>query len=225
MLAVAWDAADGASIDEPASMAGEALYLAVTLARLLEDDAEAWSLAALIALSLSRAGARTGPFVPLEEQDPWSWDRALMAQGEAHLRRAASHTSGAPGRFQLEAAMQAVHAARLRTGLTDWAALETLSTALVIVAPTIGARVARAVIVGRTEGAESGLAYLTRIDAPPDYPPYLAAHADLLARAGDPQAVAAFGAAAAASTGRVAEYLALRARGLQSGTNSLDDLA
>ncbi len=100
--AIAWQDSDGRSHTQPDSMAGEALHLAVTMADLLPTEPEAWSLAALIALSLSRAAARGGSFVPLDEQDPASWDGALIAEGESYLRRAAE-LGGSPGRFQLEA--------------------------------------------------------------------------------------------------------------------------
>ena len=211
-FAAAWDDADGTVHHAPESMAGEALYLAVTLARLLEDDPEAWSLAALVALSLSRSAARAGPFIPLEEQDPHTWDAALISEGEAYLHRAGAVTAGPPGRLQLEAAMQAVHAARVYTGVTDWPALETLCAALVVVAPTLGARVAHAAIVGRTTGPDAGLAELARLHAPVGYQPYLATRADLLARAGRrSEAAVAYAEASAASTGRVAEYLASHA--------------
>ncbi|MGC5221655.1 RNA polymerase sigma factor [Micromonospora sp. DT81.3] len=220
-FAASWDDADGISHRAPESMPGEALYLATTLASLLGDDAEAWSLAALIALSLSRAAARRGPFIPLDEQDTRAWDRGLIAEGERSLRRAAAVTSGPPGRLQLEAAMQAVHAARARTGATDWAALETLSRALVTVAPTLGARVAHAAIVGRTLGPEAGLAELARIELPASvFQPYLATRADLLARAGDADASAAYAAAAAASHGRVADYLRARSEAFRGGSVS-----
>jgi RNA polymerase sigma-70 factor, ECF subfamily len=90
-FAIAWRDADGTGPRAPRSMAGEALHLAMTLATLLEDEPEAWGLAACIALSLSRAAARTGPYVPIEEQDPATWDGALIADGEALLRRASAH--------------------------------------------------------------------------------------------------------------------------------------
>jgi predicted RNA polymerase sigma factor len=184
----------------------------------LLDEPEAWGLAALIALSLSRAPSRTGPFVPLDEQDPQSWDAALIRDGEAMLRRAASF--GRPrGRFQLEAAMQSVHAARARTGVVDWAALQTLSTALVECAPTLGARTAHAAIVGRSTSAADGLALLDRLSGEPDvagFAPFHAARADLLVRAGDGEAAREHFESAAALTRdeRAREYLRRRAAGL-----------
>ncbi|MBL7258524.1 RNA polymerase subunit sigma-70 [Actinoplanes sp. LDG1-01] len=156
---------------------GEAQYLAVTLAALLGDEAEAWGLAALTTLMLAR---RRPSFVPLDEQDPAGWDAALVDEGEAYLRRCGS--AGPPGRFQLEAAIQAVHCDRRRTGVTDWAALHTLYAALLTVAPSLGARVAAATVVGRIEGPSAGLAALPT--GAETFQPYWAARADLLARAG-----------------------------------------
>jgi RNA polymerase sigma-70 factor (ECF subfamily) len=122
------------------SLAAESLYLAVIVAALLETEPEAWGLAALIALSSSRAPARhvDGEFVPFRAQDPALWDAALIREGEAYLRRA--HGFGNPrGRFQLEAAIQSVHCDRRRSGVIDREALVKLYRALVEVAPTSGA--------------------------------------------------------------------------------------
>ena len=165
--------------EDARSLAGEAQYLAATLAALLEREREAWALAALVTLSLSRR--RAGPFVPLDEQDPESWDASLIDAGEAYLRRAAASV-GATGRFELEAAIQAVHLDRRRTGRTDWHALRQLYTALVAVAPSLGSRVALAAVIGRTDAADAGLAAL-----PSDgerFQPWWATRADLLVRAG-----------------------------------------
>ncbi|MGX9347791.1 RNA polymerase sigma factor [Microbacterium sp. KNMS] len=164
--------------DSGDSLAGEAQYLAVTLARLLGSEAEAWGLASLTTLLLARRGAAAG--LPLDAQDPRDWDADLVAEGELYLRRA--HPDGPPGRFQLEAAIQAVHCDRRRTGVTDWAALRTLYAALVAIAPSLGARVAAAAVIGRTEGAEAGLAALP--DDAESFQPYWAVRAELLTRAG-----------------------------------------
>ncbi|MCQ9165205.1 RNA polymerase sigma factor [Arthrobacter sp. STN4] len=201
---------------------GEALYLAVTLAALLRTEPEAWGLAALITLSQSRAPARGGPFVPLEAQDTDRWDARLIAEGESHLRRAAA--AGAAGRFQLEAAIQAVHCDRARTGRTDWPALRTLYTALVATAPSLGARVALAAVTGRTDSPAAGLAQLdalgagegpTAASAVEHFQPFLATRADLLARDGRRAEAAAAFAEAAAATAQpaVRRYLLQRAAG------------
>jgi predicted RNA polymerase sigma factor len=168
------------------SLSTEALYLAVTLATLLDTEPEAHGLAALLALSMSREAARRGG-VPLDEQDTTLWDAALVARGESHLRRAhdlgRAHQVGRFGRFQLEAAIQSVHCARAATGVTDFAALKKLYTALVSVAPTLGSRVSLAATIGEVDGPLAGLAELDRIDAP-RFQPAWATRAHLLASAG-----------------------------------------
>ena len=189
--AIDWPLVGGTTLRE--SLASEAHYLAVTVAEQLSDEPEALGLVALISLSLARHRARrtadepagdAEDYVPLDAQDPSLWDARLIALGEAYLRRA--HALRRIGRFQLEAAIQSVHCARARTGATDWRALCKLYAALVNVAPTLGARVARAAAIGRAEGAGAGLAAL---DAIPDaavhrFQPAWATRAHLLAAAG-----------------------------------------
>ncbi|WP_235939897.1 RNA polymerase sigma factor [Occultella kanbiaonis] len=169
-----------APLRSPDSLAGEAHYLAVTLATLLPDEPEVLGLAALISLSLARSPTRRADFVPLAEQDPAAWDTDLIADGEAYLRRASA--TDRLGRFQLEAAVQAVHCDRRRTAVMDWQALRTLYSALVLVAPTLGAQVALAATVGRLDGPEAGLAALP--DGADLFQPAWATRAHLLAAAG-----------------------------------------
>jgi predicted RNA polymerase sigma factor len=121
------------------SVADEARWLAVLTASLLDTEPEAWGLAALLTLAQSRAPARMStPWPPLDEQDTALWDRSLIAEGEALLRRA--HALGAPlGRFQLEAAIQSAHCDRVRTGTLDRATIVELYRGLVAIAPTNGA--------------------------------------------------------------------------------------
>ncbi len=156
--AVALDWPGGANSGE--GLGGEALYLAETVAALLPEEPEAAGLAALVAHSEARAAARlvAGRFVPLPEQDPALWDRALIDRGEAWLARAAA--LGRPGRFQIEAAIQSAHAARHRSGRADAEAVALLHEGLWRIAPTDGAAVARAVALGDVQGAEAGLAAL-----------------------------------------------------------------
>jgi RNA polymerase sigma-70 factor (ECF subfamily) len=183
------EAVYGCYVLERGPLAGEARFLAVTLAELLRDQPEAWGLAALVTLGTARAQHPDAPYRPLEEQDPRGWDVGLIDAGEACLRRAEAVAAPGvrPGRFRLEAAISAVHAARARTGRTDWAALEVLYRALVVVAPTLGAQVAAASVVGRLHGADAGL---ERLDALLDRPaaatfqPWWAVRAHLLAAAG-----------------------------------------
>jgi predicted RNA polymerase sigma factor len=101
---------------EERNLPPEGPYLAEVLAQLLPEDPEARGLAALVALSTARRPARTGPdgeLVTLGDQDPSLWDAALIQRGHDHLR--AAHAGGVLGRYQLEAAIQAVHCDRART--------------------------------------------------------------------------------------------------------------
>ncbi len=184
-LAIAW--AESPDTDLAESMGHEALFLARTLTQLLGTEPEVHGLAALVAFSLSRAPARRGDYVPVEEQDPADWDDDLIAEGERHLRRALSFER--PGRFTLEAAMQAVHADRARSGRTDWPALLVLVTALNAVAPSLGAQVARAAITLRTHGPEDASALLAEVAEDPAavrFQPYWATLAEVERRSGRP---------------------------------------
>ena len=147
----------------------------------------------------ARAPARTdasGRFVPLAEQDPARWDQHLISRAHGHLR--AAHARGQLGRFQLEAAIQAVHCARGRGGATDWAALLPLHRVLHAVAPTLGSGIALAAVTAETNGPAAGLALLDQLLAeagPPArrFQPARATRAHLLDRLGRGQeAVAAY---------------------------------
>ncbi len=168
------------------SLTEEAHFLATTLAELLPDEPEALGLAALISFSLARRHARgsADQFIPLDEQDPSRWDSALIALGERYLRAAISLQR--VGRFQLEAAIQSVHCARATTRSVDETALLKLHTALIAIAPTLGARVAHAATVGRARGASAGLTALDAIDdeTASRFQPAWATRAHLLAEAG-----------------------------------------
>jgi RNA polymerase sigma-70 factor (ECF subfamily) len=205
---------------ERESLSGEAHFLATTLAELLPDEPEALGLAALISLSLARHDARGSAedFVPLDEQDPSRWDSALIALGERHLHHAS--TFDAIGRFQLEAAIQSLHCARATTGVVDASALLKLHTALLTVAPTLGARVAHAAALGRAEGPSAGLAALDAIDetAVRHFQPAWATRAHLLAESGrTDEAVLAYDRAISLTTdGRLRLYLERRRRQAES---------
>lgn len=185
---------------QPEDLADEARQLAVMLATLLPDEPETWGLAALITLSLSRAPGRDTEFVPLDEQDTSRWDADLIAEGESYLRQA-SRRDGL-GRFELEAAIQAVHCDRARTGETDWPTLHTLYSALNLLTPSLGAQVALAAVIGHTDSPAAGLSALATMPgdtaAIERFQPFHATRADLLSRAGrTDEAAAAFKTAAA----------------------------
>ena len=120
-------------------MIGEALYLSRLVAQLCPGDGESHGLAALIHLSAARFPARRsvdGRFVPLTEQNPDLWDRTLTEAGERHLVEV--HRCGHVGRFGLEAAIQLLHMAGIRTGSTDWPMLLRLHDDLEAIAPSLG---------------------------------------------------------------------------------------
>ena len=160
---------------------------------LMPKNAEVLGLAALIAYSLSREVARVqdGRFVPLDEQDVTKWDQALMQRGASYLARA--KVLDQLGRFQLEAAIQAVHAERWVTGETDWVALTQLHFGLSHIAPTIGAAVGHAAALGKAMGPEQGLKALYRIDAKirAGFGPAEATRAHFLSELGQTQAAVA----------------------------------
>lgn len=147
-------------------MIGEALYLSRLVAELCPGDGESHGLAALIHLSAARFPARRsgdGRFVPLTDQDPDRWDGTLTEAGERHLVEV--HRCGHVGRFGLEAAIQLLHMAGIRTGSTDWPMLLRLHDDLAQVAPSLGGSVSRAAILAEVEGPETGLAALDALAA------------------------------------------------------------
>jgi len=205
--AIDWQAA-GAAVE---SLSAEALHLALVLVELLPDEPEALGLAALMCLSESRRPARRradGAFVPLDEQDPASWDAALIGRGGALLHRA--HGFGRPGRYQYEAAIQSAHCSRP----VDWPALRRLHRALLRVAPSLGGAVALAAVDAEVEGPDAGLQTLDAITDPAlqRFQPAWTTRAHLLARAGRPAAAAKAYQRAIdlTSDSTVAEYLRAR---------------
>jgi len=127
-----------------------------------------------------------GDYVPLSEQDPARWDAPLVDDAEALLHRA-NRCAAAPGRYQLEAAVQSAHAMRRRTGAIDWPAIERLYDALCELTGSPVAALNRAVALAETRGAAAALAALDALahDARlADYQPHWAARAELLARSG-----------------------------------------
>ena len=175
----------------------EALHLAEVLTTLAPDDPEARGLAALIELSAARAPARidaAGRFVPLTHQDPSLWNPQLISRAHVHLR--AAHSRGQLGRFQLEAAIQAVHCARGCDGTTDWPTLLTLHRILNAVAPSLGSGVALAAATAEVDGPEAGLAALDALLAEAGqhahrFQPAKATRAHLLDRLGRKEEAAA----------------------------------
>jgi len=162
----------------------EAIWLARLLVQLMPADAEAKGLLSTMLYAKSRERSRRtseGVYVPLSLQNTALWDRAGLAEAEATLAEAAR--LGQIGPFQLEAAIQSAHVHARLTGIYDTQAVALLYDGLVQLAPTLGAKVARAIARSRIEGAERGLALLDAIepaDSRDDYQPYWSARAHLL---------------------------------------------
>ena len=183
---IGWD--DMAGVDQRGrDLAEEAIWLARVLLQLMPGEAEVRGLLALMLHCEARRPARRGRdgrFVPLLEQDSQQWSLPLIEEAEQHLAQASSR--GRAGRFQLEAAIQSVHAERARTGRTEWAAIALFYEQLIRISPTLGTRTGHAAAVAEANGPEAGLAALAGID-PDDvfaYQPYWAVRAHLLQRLG-----------------------------------------
>jgi predicted RNA polymerase sigma factor len=175
---------DAAGVDTRArGLAEEAIWLAKVLLEVMPHEPEVQGLLALMLHCEARRSARRtadGRFVPLSDQDTKRWSVVMIAEAERLLARAA--TVARPGRFQLEAAIQSVHAERARTGYTDWHAIALFYERLVQLSPTLGALVARAAAVAEVRGAQRGLELLNALDvqAVTSYQPYWAVRAHLL---------------------------------------------
>lgn len=181
-----WDDVAGAD-PRRRGLAFEAAWLARLIAGLMPEEPEARGLLALILHCEARRNARrtpAGAFVQLYDQDTKLWSHELIAEAEAELAAAAKLKR--PGRFQLEAAIQSLHAQRAFSGDTDWQALALLYEGLVRLAPTAGAMVGRAAAVAKAQGAEQGLALLHELDPEVSrtYQPYWALSGHLLTLAG-----------------------------------------
>lgn len=161
----------------------EALWLSRLLAELAVEEPEASGLLALM-LFVSSRKTSVDKFTPLSQQDPADWDSDRMVEAENLLRAAGRLVR--PGRFQLEAAIQAVHADRRRTMRTDWTAILTLYDGLILIAPNIGAQVARAAALAQSGDPATALAALDTLDSArvAAHQPYWAARAHALAASG-----------------------------------------
>ncbi|MGH9486682.1 MAG: RNA polymerase sigma factor [Terriglobales bacterium] len=220
-----WEALPGTG-GAPSSappLAEEALWIARDLQRLLPGEPEVLGLLAVLLHCRARRTARRAPsgaYLPLTQQDTRLWDRTLIAEAERLLLRAAP--CHRPGRFQLEAAIQSVHADRARTGRTEWAAIAAFYEQLVRLAPSLGACTAHAAATAEAGGPAAGLARLDTIDphAAASYQPFWAVRGHLLAQLGYPrQARAAYGLAIALSHDpAVRDHLRSKSRALARRT-------
>jgi RNA polymerase sigma-70 factor (ECF subfamily) len=183
---IGWD--DLAGVDQRGrDLAEEAIWLGRVLLQLMPGEAEVRGLLALMLHCDARRRARRGDagrYIPLSEQDSQQWSQPLIDEAERLLAEASGRRQ--TGRFQLEAAIQSVHAERKRSGRTEWAAIVMFYEQLLRISPTLGTRTGYAAAVGEAKGPQAGLAVLDRID-PDDvsaYQPYWAVRAHLLKKLG-----------------------------------------
>jgi RNA polymerase sigma-70 factor (ECF subfamily) len=215
---IGWD--DMAGVDQRGrGLAQEAIWLARVLLQLMPGEAEVHGLLALMLHCEARRAARRdrdGRYVPLSEQDPKLWSLSLIEEAERHLSEASKYER--PGRFQLEAAIQSVHAERGRSGRIEWSAIVRFYQQLNRISPTIGRQTGYAAALAEANGAEVGLAVLDSIDqdAVSAYQPYWAVRAHLLQILGrNPEAQHAYDRAIGLAEDPAVREFLLQKRGLR----------
>jgi RNA polymerase sigma-70 factor (ECF subfamily) len=193
-------------------LCAEAIRLARLVAELMPDEPEVLGLLALLLLTESRRAARTRPdgsMVLLPEQDRSLWDRELIAEGQALVRKCLRRN--APGPYQIQAAINAVHSDAPTAEDTDWGQIVKLYDQLLAVAPTPVVALNRAIAVAELDGPGPALALVDQLSVD-EYYLFHATRADLLRRLGrDQEAIEAY-RAALARTSNVAERRLLQDR-------------
>ncbi|PFG39743.1 RNA polymerase ECF family sigma subunit [Georgenia soli] len=204
-------ASAGADLTRP-DLSAEAIRLGRVLLELMPDEPEVRGLLALMLLTESRRGARTtedGALVPLPEQDRSRWDRALVAEGQRLVRDCLRRN--APGPYQVQAAIAAVHSDAASAEETDWSQVLALYDQLLAMAPTPVVRLNRAVALAEVAGPAEALAVVDGLDLD-GYHLFHAVRADLLARLGRRAEAATALERAIGLTGNEAERDLLRRR-------------
>jgi RNA polymerase sigma-70 factor (ECF subfamily) len=184
-----------------ADLCAEAIRLGRLLAGLMPDEPEVLGLLALMLLLEARRAARTTPegeLVLLADQDRGRWDRGLIAEGQAIVRRCLRLNLTGP--YQIQAAINAVHTDAPAAAATDWRQILTLYDHLLALSPTPVVALNRAVAVAEVEGPAAALALVDGLDLGDlgGYHLFHAIRADLLRRLGrDAEAADAYEAAIA----------------------------
>jgi RNA polymerase sigma-70 factor, ECF subfamily len=193
-------------------LCAEAVRLGRLLAELMPDEPEVMGLLALMLLLSSRRAARTTPdgeLVLLADQDRRRWDRELIAEGQAIVRRCLRRNQ--PGPYQLQAAINAVHSDAPTAAATDWRQILALYDQLLALAPSPVVALHRAVAVAEVEGPAAALPLVDGLDLD-GYRLFHAIRADLLRRLGRHAEAALAYQAAIARTGNAAERAFLERR-------------
>ncbi|HNB51014.1 MAG TPA: hypothetical protein PK530_03680, partial [Anaerolineales bacterium] len=159
---------------------------------LMPQSAEVKGLLALMLLHDSRREARQdeeGNLILLDEQDRTRWNQANIREGIAFLDEALA--LAAPGPYQVQAAISALHAEAPTAEETDWPQIAALYHTLARMSPSMVVEVNRAVAVAMANGVPAGLRMLLHLDAQAqNFYPYHAARADLLRRTNQREAAA-----------------------------------
>lgn len=181
----AWEMIDGGD-PRHQGLAEEAIWLVRLCIQLMPQEPEARGLLALMLYCEARRDARRvyGAYIPLLQQDTQLWSQPMIDEAERELVQAA--TCNQLGRFQLEAAIQSLHAQRTVTQEVNWETLALLYEGLIQLSPTLGAFVSHAAAIAQAKGLKQGLARLDALptEAVKNYQPYWALKADLLKQLG-----------------------------------------
>jgi RNA polymerase sigma-70 factor (ECF subfamily) len=163
-------------------LCAEAIRLGRVLMQLMPHEPELVGLLALMLLIDARHAARTsadGDLVRLADQNRSLWDRGAIVEGQALVRRCLARN--APGPYQIQAAINAVHSDAAAAEDTDWRQILQLYDQLMSLAPTPVAALNRAVAVAEVEGAGAALPIVDRLNLD-GYYLFHAIRADLLRR-------------------------------------------
>jgi RNA polymerase sigma-70 factor (ECF subfamily) len=189
--------ASGGDMAERVELRVEAIRLGRLLVELMPDEPEALGLLALLLLTESRSAARTAPdgsWIRLPDQDRSRWNRDLITEGQALVRTCLRRN--APGPYQIQAAVAAVHSDAATAADTDWRQILSLYDHLLDLAPNPVVALNRAIAVAEVDGPDRALELVNELDLR-NYHLYHATRADLLARLGrTTEAARAFDAAA-----------------------------
>jgi RNA polymerase sigma-70 factor (ECF subfamily) len=172
---------DGPSGDD---LRHEAIRLARAVSGLMPDEAEVAGLLALVLLTESRWATRFAPdgaLVLLRDQDRARWDRTMIEEGQAIVRACLRRNH--PGPYQIQAAINAVHADAASFEGTDWSQILKLYDHLLALSPTPVVALNRAIVVGEVQGPAAALELLDDLHLD-DYHLFHATRADLLRRLG-----------------------------------------
>jgi RNA polymerase sigma-70 factor (ECF subfamily) len=166
-------------------LTAEAIRLTRMIRAMMPEDGEVAGLLALMLLTESRRTARisaSGELVTLDEQDRGAWDPTLVAEGH-RLVRERLDAGVAPGRYQILAAINAVHTSAPDMRDTDWSQIVALYDQLVRLDASPVVALNRAVAVAELDGPEVALALVDRLEESlGGYHAFHATRADLLRR-------------------------------------------